>query len=193
RMSFPFLPNELVLEVIRLATQPQYDDEGGATRRPSYAAGLSLALVSHAFRRATMPSVLHTVVLATSEQTLAFIDAIKLQNDLHASSSRLALNYPKLVRRFWSAECIEALEDHPPDYYIDYAALYPVLRGADVLAFTFESLHLLYNGLSSPAGAPAQDWTCQRLVLTGSRPRWKPLTSSLEGSICLSRVTHLSL
>nr|GAT57824.1 predicted protein [Mycena chlorophos] len=194
-MPFPPLPDELVLEIIRFAAQPQYSCDASVNnqaRRPSYSAGLRLARVSPAFRRAAMQTVLDTVMLATSEQLLAFIAAIKLQNAWCEASSPLALDYPQFVRRLWCAECIEPLEDHPPDYFIDYAALYPVLRSADVLGFHFDSLHLLYNALSSSVANPEHDWTCPRLVLTGS-PRWNPLKSTAGGAACLSRITHLTL
>ncbi|KAJ7690762.1 hypothetical protein B0H17DRAFT_1201590 [Mycena rosella] len=114
-MPFPFtlLPTELALEIIRVASLPDYGD--ATTPRPSYATALSMAAVSHGIRSATMPHLLHGVVLSSSPQVLCFIQSILLQKQFSASSSPLALDYPKLVRRFWSTECWEPLMDDSPD------------------------------------------------------------------------------
>ncbi|KAJ6449629.1 hypothetical protein DFH09DRAFT_893720, partial [Mycena vulgaris] len=192
-MSFPFtfLPTELALEIVRVAASlPNYEDV--IAPRPSYATALSMASVSHAMRSATMPHLLHSVVLASSPQVLSFIDSILLQKQFYTSSA-LALDYTKLVRRFWSTVCWEALTDDSPDYCINYAALYEVVRGVDSLGLDFRSLHLLYNGLASPGADPARDWQCRRVTFAGSFPRWKPLTSTMEGTAFLSRITHLTL
>ncbi|KAF7351172.1 hypothetical protein MSAN_01679900 [Mycena sanguinolenta] len=190
--SFTQLPAELALEIIRVASLPDY---GGFTApRPSYATAVSMASVSRAMRTATMPHLLHTVVLASSPQVLSFIDSILLQKRLATASSPLALDYPKLVRRFWSSECWEARMGDSPDYRIDYATLYEVIRGVDCLGLNFRALHLLYNSLAIPSADLARDWKCRRVILAGSSlPRWKPLTSSTEGMIFLSRITHLTL
>ncbi|KAJ6497722.1 hypothetical protein C8R45DRAFT_137239 [Mycena sanguinolenta] len=190
--SFTHLPTELALEIVRVASLPDYDDF--TAPRPSYATAVSMASVSHAMRSATMPHLLHTVVLASSPQVLSFIDAILLQKHLATASSPLSLDYPKLVRRFWTSECWEAHMGDSPDYRIDYAALYEVIRGVDSLGLNFRALHLLYNSLASPNADPARTWKCRRVILAGSSlPRWKPLTSSTEGMIFLSRITHLTL
>ncbi|KAJ7076845.1 hypothetical protein B0H15DRAFT_752897, partial [Mycena belliarum] len=189
--SFTLLPTELALEIIRVAALPIYED--ATAPRPSYATALSMASVSHAMRSATMPHLLHTVVLSSSLQVLRFIDSILLQKELSAPFSALALDYPKLVRRFWSTDCWEALMDASPDYFINYSALYEIMRGVDSLGLNFRSLHLLYNGLTSSGADPAQDWKCHHVTFAGSIPRWKPLTSNLEGMAFLSRITHLTL
>ncbi|KAJ7818216.1 hypothetical protein B0H14DRAFT_3474049 [Mycena olivaceomarginata] len=178
-MAFPFtlLPTELAHEIICIAALPDYDD--ASAPRPSYATAVSMASVS--------------VVLASSPQVLSFIESILLQKHLSASPSRLALDYPKLVRRFWATECWEPLMEHSPDYYINSGALYKILCGVDSLGLHFRSLHLLYNGLASAGADPARDWTCTHVTLAGSLPRWKPLTSSTEGLLFLSRISHLTL
>jgi hypothetical protein len=191
-MVFPFtlLPTELALEIISIAALPKYDD--ATAPRPSYATALAMASVSHTMRNATMPHLLHSVVLASSPQVLSFIDSILLQKRLSASSP-LALDYTNLVRRFWSTECWEALMEDSPEYCIDYGALYEIIRGVDSLGLNFRSLHLLYNGLASTGANPAEDWQCRHVTFAGSLPRWKPLTSSAEGIAFLSRITHLTL
>ncbi|KAJ7209712.1 hypothetical protein GGX14DRAFT_452804, partial [Mycena pura] len=184
------LPNELVLLIIRAACHPNYDDV--TAQRPSYATAVSLASVSHAIRSATMPYLLHTVVLASSPQVLSFIDSVLLQQKLCASASPLALDYASLVHRFWSTECWEASERDPPQYRVHYAALYAIIRGVDSLGLNAHSLHLLYNGLSSLGADPQNDWKCRHVTLAGY-PRWKPLTSCWEGIAFLSHITHLTL
>ncbi|KAJ7502931.1 hypothetical protein B0H11DRAFT_1630180, partial [Mycena galericulata] len=192
-MAFPFtlLPTELALKIIHVATLPSYEDT--TAPRPSYATALSLSSVSHAMRSATMPHLLHSVVLATSPQVFSFIDSIILQKQLAASHSPLALDYPRLVRRFWSNECWEALMEDEPEYCINYGALYEVIRGVDSLGLNFRSLHLLYNGLSSPGADPARDWKCHHVTFAGALPRWNPLTSNTGGMAFLSRITNLTL
>ncbi|KAK7057525.1 hypothetical protein R3P38DRAFT_2841491 [Favolaschia claudopus] len=193
-MSFPFtrLPPELALEVVRFASAPDCDAPSAALR-PSYATAASMAAVSYDMRRATMPHLLHTVILSTTDQTLSFIDSIILQKQFAASSSRLTLDYTKLVRRFWCTEVRARLMDDT-DYTINYGALYEIIRGVDSLGMDMTNcLHLLYGGLSSPQADPERDWTCRRLTFAGAHPRWNPLTSTLEGSILFSRITHLTL
>ncbi|KAF8178589.1 hypothetical protein K438DRAFT_1844041 [Mycena galopus ATCC 62051] len=190
--TFTHLPTELALEIIRVASLPDY--ENATATRPSYATAVSLASVSHAMRSATMPHLLHSVVLASSPQVFAFVDSILLQKHFVTYAPQLALDYPKLVRRFWSTECWEALMEDSHEYCIDYAALYSVIRGVDSLGLNFHSLHLLYNGLASPGADPMRDWKCHRVTFAGScLPRWRPLTSSTEGIIFLSRISHLTL
>ncbi|KAF7362197.1 hypothetical protein MVEN_00565800 [Mycena venus] len=192
-MVFPFtlLPTEISLEIIRVASIPSCDD--ATAPRPSYATAVSMASVSHTMRSATMPHLLHSVVLASSPQVLSFIDSILLQKQLATSATPLALDYTKLVRRFWSTECWEPLMEDSPDYRIDYGALYDIICRVESLGLNFRSLHLLYNGLASPGADPARDWKCGRVTFAGLFPRWKPLTSSTEGMIFLSRISHLTL
>ncbi|KAJ6576836.1 hypothetical protein B0H10DRAFT_2101723 [Mycena sp. CBHHK59/15] len=192
-MMFPFsrLPTELALEIVRVAALPSYEDK--AAPRPSYATARSLAAVSHAIRSATMPHLLHSVVLASPTQALYFIDAILLQKQLSARSSPLALDYTALVRRFWSTECWEPMMDDLRYYDPDYGALYEIIRGVDALGLNFRALNVLYNGLASACADPVRDWTCRRVTFAGELSRWRPLTSNTAGLAFLGHVTHLTL
>ncbi|KAJ7717830.1 hypothetical protein DFH07DRAFT_860941 [Mycena maculata] len=188
---FTILPTELALEIIRVASLPS--DEDATAPRPSYATALALSSVSHAMRSATMPHLLHSVILATSPQVLCFIDSILLQREFAAFASPLTLDYPLLVRRFWSNECWEPLMDDEPEYCINYGALYEVIRGVDSLGLNFRSLHLLYNGLTGPEADPVKDWKCRHVTFAGALPRWNPFKSTPGGIAFLSHITHLTL
>lgn len=190
--QFPFtdLSTELALEIIRFACVP--DPHIELTKpRPYYATALALSSVSHAVRRAAVPHLLHTVILISADHVLAFIDTIALQVHHHQSHSPLALNYTRLVRRFWSTECWEPLVEESSDNPLNYSALYEIMRSTESLGLNFRSLHLLYNGLESVNANPELDWTCKRVTLAGDFWRWSPLTSSHQGLTCLRQLTHL--
>ncbi|KAJ7647646.1 hypothetical protein FB45DRAFT_205171 [Roridomyces roridus] len=187
-MSFPFtrLPVELAHEIVRISAAPDYQVPT-AKRPTSYATALSLASTSHALRRLTMPHLLHTIVLESTAQTLSFISSLSFQRRLDRRSP-LALDYSKLVRQFWCSEC---WEDHGPDGELDYAALYKIIRGVDLLGLSFYALHLLYNALDSSEADPRRDWKCQKIIFTGANPRWNPLRISHSGVDWMGRITHL--
>lgn len=192
-MVFPFaeLPTELALEIIRLAAFPE--PQRLYLRCSSYSTVVSLASVSHAVRRAAMPHLLHTVILSTAPQVIAFIHSIRLQHEYQIASSPLALDYPQLVHRFWATECWEPLVEETFDDLLDYGLLYEIISKVQSLGLNFRSLHLLYNGLASAAAQSLQGWNCRRLTLAGAMWRWKPLTSTPEGMAALSHLTHLTL
>ncbi|CAK5281833.1 unnamed protein product [Mycena citricolor] len=192
-MNFPFarLPLELILEVVRIGASP---DCSTALHRPSYATAISLASTSSMLCSIAMPHLLRTVVLCTTDHVIAFIESIVLQRKLLAMkpASRLALEYPRLVRRFWCTECAER---HPfsAGFDLDYGALYSVLRNLDCLGLDFRAMHLLYNSLASPGADPQYDWLCRRVVFAGKHPRWNPLKMSAGGTHFFSHITHISL
>jgi len=191
-MFFPFnnLSTELALEIIRIAASPDFVETPNSSR-PYYTTALSLTSVSYAVRRATMPRLLHTVVLSSAPHLLAFIRSILLQRQHQKNHSRLALDYKKLVRRFWSTECWEPVVDEAPDDPLNYSLLYEIIRGVESLGLNFRSLHLLYNGLASANAKPSEDWSCQRVTFAGSFWRWRPLMSTSEGLTFLGRISHL--
>ncbi|TFK44873.1 hypothetical protein BDQ12DRAFT_673732 [Crucibulum laeve] len=186
------LTTELALEIIRLAATPA-PDENLHRRRGYYSTALSLCSVSSTIRRATMPYLLHTIILSSSSDVLSFIDSLRLQKQHMFHGSRLAVQYSHFVRRFWSTECWEPLVDSHAHDMLDYTTLYDVIRGVESLGLNFLSLHLLYNGLSAPLSNPREDWFCRRVTLAGLFWRWKPLTSTSEGLAFLRQITHLNL
>ncbi|RDB25336.1 hypothetical protein Hypma_007568 [Hypsizygus marmoreus] len=191
-MTFNFtgLPTELALEIIRLAATPNYE-ERSSSRRPYYATALSLASVSYAVRQATMRHLLHTVVLSTHRDHIAFNQTLYLQSRFAFADSRLALDYPKLVRKFWSTQCWAPVVEDRPEARLNYAAFYGIMRNAECIGLHGRSMHLLHEALSSNGSQPTQVWSCRRVIIIGPW-RWKPLTSTPEGLAFLRQITHLA-
>jgi hypothetical protein len=190
---FPFakLSVELCLEIVRVAASPQFELPS-TTPRSYYATAIALCSVSYRIRLATMPHLLRTVVLISSEDTHYFIQSIILQHSHRRASSRLALDYTKLVRRLWSAECWEPVADGPSDWP-NYRMLYDIIRNVHTLGLDVYSQHLLYNGLASVKAHLTDDWKCRRLTSAGPFWRWVPFTSTPEGQAFLRQLTHLVL
>ncbi|EDR08833.1 ectomycorrhiza-regulated small secreted protein [Laccaria bicolor S238N-H82] len=100
--AFTDLSIELALEILRLASAPVIvSDEtafiGKSTKTSYYSTALALASVSYAIRQVTMPYLLHTVVLRSTSNVHAFINALRLQEEYSQCSSRLQLDY-KMIR-----------------------------------------------------------------------------------------------
>jgi len=204
-LSFPFhrLSTELAVEVIRHASTPDF----GATSSNVYSNPLTICLVSHEVRKAAMPQLLHTVLLSQGCNVYAFIRTILMQRTYRQNQSRLALNYSIYVKRMWCGMCREALVDEPRDspMWLDYGALWEVMRNVESLGIDNSSLHLLYNGLATDVDAMNADgvdekgimatrrWKCRKVTFAGDYWRWKPLTSTAEGSAFLASITHLVL
>jgi hypothetical protein len=136
-----------------------------------------------------MTHLLHTVILTSDPGVRRFIHAIVLQRSMRRKCLRLALDYSKLVRRFWCTECYDELFSDDP---AGVTPLYDIIRGVQSLAVCARSQYLLYDALSSLHNH-AEDWTCRRLTFAGGFWRWNPLISTPEGLACLGQVTHLDL
>jgi len=207
---FPFhrLPTELGTEIIRNAATPDFADI--LLDIPDinpYSNALNLCLVSHAVRQATIPQLLDRVILSEGNNINAFIRAILIQRTHRKNQSRLAVDYSAYVRRMWCGTCWEVLVDEPEDSpsWLDYGALWEVMRNVESLGIHLQSMHLLYNGLATEVYAMDVDeaggkdissmtqWKCRRVTLTGDYCRWRPLTSTAEGSAFLASITHLVL
>ena len=193
-MTFPFtdLPIELALDIITIAACPDSTPSNDLTcTRPLHTTALTLASVSRSMYRYTMPHLLHTVACCKTDQLKLFIRSFHDQR-CRLPGSALALDYPKLVRRFWATGIWESLVNNDND--IDYRALYDIIRGVDCLGISFHSLHLIYNALECAHRDPtASRWDCHRLILCGSHWRWSPLSSTAEGVAFLKHITHLAL
>ncbi|KAJ7594967.1 hypothetical protein C8J56DRAFT_453559 [Mycena floridula] len=185
--SFRFvdLSPELALEIISFAATPTMSFK---TCRPSYTTALSLASVSHLMYRATMPHLLHTIACTSTEQLKSFVHSF--HQNRRQVDSRFAPDYAALVKQVWLTDIWEPLVDCDDD--IDYRALYEIFRNVDQLDISFNSMHLLYNSLTSIDPSAGQ-WSCRRLVLSGKHWRWSPLTSTVEGQAFLQQLTHLAL
>lgn len=195
---FPLLSTELALEILRLATTPDFSIDFTQGVNP-YALALKFCRVSSSFRRAVMPHLLHTVLLTEDRHIHAFIRAILMQRN----PSRLAIDYSRHVKRMWCGKSCPPLVDEPRDspFWLDYGALWEVMRSVESLAVNFSSLHLLYEGLATERfdamevdgekEKAVSEWKCRNLTCVGPMWRWKPLSSTMEGSIFLSQIKEL--
>lgn len=190
QQPFPLysLPVDLALEIVRIACSPSFHDT-----YLSIAAALSR--VSFPLYKAAMPHLLQAVTLTKAKQVPAFMRSVQLQNQHRERNSRLGLDYPSLLKAFWVTECWEPLVDSAFDCAFDYQPLYDVMANAEELALNTNTLHLLYNGLSSTTSCSRADdgWKCRELIITGTGCRWNPLTSTREGQAFLSKLTHLTI
>jgi hypothetical protein len=189
--SFPFtkLAAELCFEIIRVAAEPEWDNDG-----PYYLTAVALCSVSHAVRQGAIRFLLNTVFLCSPTQLLAFVDAIHIQHIHQQTNSCLQVDYTRFVRRLLFRDCWEPLPEQSREApVLDYSALYGVMRNAENLGIDFNSLHILYRGLASAGACPITDWNCRKVVFSGEYYRWSPLVVTVEGSAFLSRITHLVL
>lgn len=189
QQSFPLylLPVDLALEIVRIACSSSFNDTFLST-------AAALSRVSYPLYKAAMPHLLQAVTLTQAKQVPAFMHSVQLQRQHRERSSRLALDYPALLKTFWVTECWEPLVDSALDRILDYGPLHDVMRNAEELALSANTVHLLYNGLSSTTSCSrAEGWKCRELIITGSGCRWNPLTSTREGQAFLAKLTHLTI
>ncbi|KAF9012486.1 hypothetical protein BDQ17DRAFT_1537335 [Cyathus striatus] len=186
--SFLNLPSELALEIIRFAasSQPTHSEQ---ISRTYYYTALSLSRVCHAVRLATMPFLLHTVVLRSSSDVALFVAAVRLQKRHWVNRSRLAVDYQRLVRRLWSTECREPVVNDQPANAIDCRILWEITLGAETLGLHFSSAHLLSSNLAEFSGTiiPPN----RQVVFAGSNRRWNPLIYTSEGLAFFKQISHL--
>ncbi|GLB37760.1 hypothetical protein LshimejAT787_0408110 [Lyophyllum shimeji] len=191
---FPGLPTELSLTIIDLAATPYY---GGCDNDPQphvcYATAVSLAAVSTGFRAVVIPILLNTVVLRSHEDLVTFIRFIQLQQHLKASGSRLAVDYLRVMRRFWNTESFPNFVNTASEEYLDYGLLYDVLKNMEWVGLNNSTLHLLQYALDERDVDPASDWTCRQATFWGRFWRWTPFTSNEGGLAYLRKLTHLAI
>ncbi|KAG1794116.1 uncharacterized protein HD556DRAFT_440204, partial [Suillus plorans] len=97
-ISFRFndLPTELALIIFKHAAQPPFVQHAPYTR-DLYSSALSLCRVSKIVRCAVLPELLHTVLLSTARQLLAFIWALHMQKKYIDQQHDLAFDYASCV------------------------------------------------------------------------------------------------
>lgn len=186
QFSLSRLPLELALDILRLAACPE------DYQHQIYKTASSLALVSHAIRRAVMPHLLHTVILSTQAHVKLFIRTVQQQQHLANIGSSLSLNYSHYIRRLWSTQCWEPLV-HYSTHRTNYNILYPIFAGAESMGFNFNSLHLLYEVLGGLFSDSLPNWKCQRATFAGTSPMWNPIMSTTAGLSFLRQLTHLTV
>ncbi|KAF8161258.1 hypothetical protein B0H34DRAFT_372654 [Crassisporium funariophilum] len=191
-MEFPLfseLPLELALEILHLAASPQLHP----LDQKVYNTATSLAQVSHFFRDAVMPHLLHTIILSTQEKLNLFIRTIEQQENFKSVGHRLRLDYKEHIHRIWSTQCFEPLVQHTASRYANYNILYPIFSRAKTLGLNFNSLHLLYEVLGGAYTDCLPQWQCKRATFAGTFPRWNPITSTTAGLAFLRQLTHLTV
>ncbi|KAG2158650.1 uncharacterized protein EDB93DRAFT_1119485 [Suillus bovinus] len=213
--QFPFanLSSELVLLIFTHAARPTFfktGDDSDVSKNP-YASALSLCRVSKIVRRTVLPELLRTILLPGYNNVTAFVHALRMQQAFALHENDLRFDYAGRIDRIWFGQICEPPPQAPlygsfvssttSERDIDFSLLAPVLLSAPSLALDFESLWLLYGCLESawsshinmndPERAPLP-WRADNLTLVGEFNRWRPLTSTAEGSAFLASISRLS-
>ncbi|KAF9235269.1 hypothetical protein BU15DRAFT_17332, partial [Melanogaster broomeanus] len=217
-LTFPFshLSIELALNIIELAAIPDFYSTSPAN---PYACALALSRVSKAVRRATLPVMLHTVLLPRRRRVVKFVAALRIQSGFALANRPLFVDYATSIHRIMIGPC----PDPPPSApmasrffrassreSIDFSLLAPVLLSAPSLALDFQSALLLcdclnwawqHHGPGSGEDGVGMGASLQRsrsplahrprFTLLGSAARWRPFTSTPEGSAFLASLSHL--
>lgn len=210
---FPFanLSTELVLLIFAHAARPTFIETGDDASKNPYATALSLCRVSKIVRRTVLPELLRTILLPEYNNVTAFVRTLRMQQAYALQGNDLHFDYAGRVGRIWFGQICEPPPQAPvhssfassttPELDVDFSLLAPALLSAPSLALDFESLWLLYGCLESawnshihmndPERAPPP-WRTNNLTLVGELNRWRPLTSTAEGSAFLASISRLS-
>ncbi|KAG7091023.1 hypothetical protein E1B28_010084 [Marasmius oreades] len=189
---FPHLPLEISFLIIDQASRPDFDREP-VHPRLAYIDPLTLSLVCHSFRKIAMSNLLNRVILKSNDQLYLFINSIRFQRQWRAEGSRLALDYPFLVRHMHASDVWDLVVSQAADDFIDHKTLQEVMRSIDSVSLSFEASHILHDGFQYVPAPLTNEWRCRRISLTGSHFRWLPFTSSPGGMGFMSQITHLTL
>ncbi|KAG2354029.1 hypothetical protein BDR07DRAFT_1431036 [Suillus spraguei] len=212
---FPFanLSTELILLIFAHAARPNFDKTSDDGSNNPYTSALSLCRVSKAVRRTVLPELLHTILLPEYRNVTAFVCALRMQQAFALQENDLRFNYAGRVDRIWFGRICEPPPQAPvhssfasstmSEFAVDFSLLAPGLLSAPSLALDFESLWLLYGCLEStwsshvhtndPERTPSNPlWRTDNLTLVGEFNRWRPLTSTTEGSAFLASISRLS-
>ncbi|KAG1898992.1 uncharacterized protein F5891DRAFT_1279175 [Suillus fuscotomentosus] len=205
---FNDLPTELALIVFKYAAQPLFAQYAPFTRDP-YSFALSLCQISKIVRRAALPALLHTVLLSTTHDLLAFVRALRMQKTYMDQQHALAFDY---------ASCVDSISighfrgpfENPPSFYfpipipelegeIDISLLAPVILGASSLAISFQDLNLLSKCLKHACNSNVDHnnsllpWSITSLTLLGTFCHPWSLMGSVYGYAFLASIQHLTL
>ncbi|KAG1789576.1 hypothetical protein EV424DRAFT_1297630, partial [Suillus variegatus] len=214
-ISFGFndLPTELALIIFKLAAQPPFAQHAPFTRDP-YSSALSLCQVSKIVRRAALPELLHTVLLSTARQLLAFIWALRMQKKYIDQQHDLSFDYASCVDMMSIGDFRGPLQSPPIPFSplpmpeleceLDISLLAPVILGASSLAIHFNNLNLLSKCLKHACNSDVDlnvdhknsllPWSTRSLTLLGMffHPWW-PFVGSVHGYAFLASIQHLTL
>ncbi|KAG2338272.1 hypothetical protein BDR05DRAFT_969342 [Suillus weaverae] len=210
---FPFanLSLELVLLIFAHAARPTFVKTGDNEPKNPYASALSLCRVSKIVRRTVLPELLRTILLPEYNNVTAFVRALRMQQAFALQENDLRFDYAGRVDRIWFGQICEPPPQAPvhssfassatSELDVDFSLLAPVLLSAPSLALDFESLWLLYGCLESAWNSHIHindperarpSWRTNILTLVGEFNRWRPLTSTAEGSAFLASISRLS-
>ncbi|KAG2121747.1 hypothetical protein DEU56DRAFT_833787 [Suillus clintonianus] len=209
---FANLSTELVLLVFSHAARPTFVKIDDNVPKNPYASALSLCSVSKIVRRTALPQLLRTVLLSEYKNVTTFVRALRMQHAYAQQGSDLHVDYAGYIDRIWFGQICEPPPQAPvhrsfsssitPELNIDFSLLAPVLLSAPSLALDFESLWLLYGCLESTWNShicmnnnnecSAPPWNTKTLTLVGEFNRWRPLTSTAEGSALLASISRLT-
>ncbi|KAG2098413.1 uncharacterized protein F5147DRAFT_713869 [Suillus discolor] len=214
-ISFRFndLPTELALIIFKHAAQPPFAQYAPFTRDP-YSSALSICQVSKIVRRAALPELLHTVLLSTPPDLLAFVRALRMQKTYIDQRHDLAFDYASCVHRMSIGHFRGPLQSTPHSYFplpmselegeLDISLLAPVILGASSLAISYNHLNLLSKSLKHACNSDVDlnvdhknsllPWSMRSLTLLGrfSHPWW-PFVGSVHGYAFLTSIQHLTL
>ncbi|KAG1898987.1 uncharacterized protein F5891DRAFT_912463, partial [Suillus fuscotomentosus] len=214
-ISFRFddLPTELALIIFKYAAQPPFAQYAPFTRDP-YSSALSLCQVSKIVRRAALPEILHTVLLSTTHDLLAFVRALRMQKTYMDQQHDLAFDYAPCVHTMSIGHFRGPLRSPPNSYFsvpmpelegeIDISLLAPVILGASSLAINFNNLNLLSNCLKHACNSDVDlnvdhknsllPWSIRSLTLLGHFfDPWWSFMGSVHGYAFLASIQHLTL
>jgi len=209
---FPFanLSTELILLIFAHAATPTFVKSSDDTSENPYASALSLCHVSKIVRRTVLPELLRTVMLPEYKNVTAFVRALRMQRAFALQENDLRFDYAGRIDRIWFGRICEPPPQAPvhsnfassimSELDVDFSLLAPVLLSSPSLALDFESLWLLYGCLESAWNSHNYMNDIERtpprrttnLTLVGAFNRWRPLTSTTEGSAFLASISRLS-
>ncbi|KAG1788693.1 uncharacterized protein HD556DRAFT_1402674 [Suillus plorans] len=210
---FPFgnLSTELVLLIFAHAARPTFVKTGDDVPKNPYASALSLCRVSKVVRHTVLPELLRTILLPEYNNVTAFVRALRMQQIFSLQENDLRFDYAGRINRIWFGQICEPPPQAPvhssfassttSERDVDFGLLAPVVLSAPSLALDFESLWLLYGCLESAWSSHVNTndlvrvpppWRINNLTLVGEFNRWRPLTSTAEGSAFLASISRLS-
>ncbi|OAX33830.1 hypothetical protein K503DRAFT_775177 [Rhizopogon vinicolor AM-OR11-026] len=216
---FGHLPTELVVLILTFSARPHFrriSDVTGRTRGSDvYSSALALCLVSRHIRRLVLPLILETLFLWEDHNVIAFLRALRMQNNYHLQGNHLHFEYAAHICRVCVGRLCEPLEvstesviglgvkvRSPPATLsaTDFSILAPVILAASSLAIDFESLHLLCGCLQHAWRRPVNTdmhnpsqppWSTKTLTLSGTFNPAHLLATTAQGSAFLASISHL--
>ncbi|KAG2369723.1 hypothetical protein BDR07DRAFT_1604548 [Suillus spraguei] len=173
RASFANLPTELVLLILKYATERTCAQPDQYESKNLYSTARALCLVSRFFRRVALPEMLHTVLLGFRNVT-AFVHALRMQEMYAQTNSDLHLAYTRHIHNIWVGHFRAGTPMSVPE--LDLGLLAPVLLSAPSLAINFSNMDLLTRCVEHAWTHMDKNINCEC-----SPPPWSTKTLTLSG------------